>query len=497
MTEPGGDFEPSFPQNVIPLPAAPDPPTDTSDDGLAQLFLEEHSHQLRFVSMWGRWLVWDGARWVRDDYMKASLLAHHTLRRIAKAEARILEGRFYKPKEQDRPEMRRAKRSQARREAIEAARPIKSFRTRNATLHMAMPDERVASIPDDFDTLTSQNLFNTRAGTVDIRTGAVYAHRPQDHITLIAGVDIGDVPTPRWNAFLEQITDRNVELQAYIQRMCGYFLTGDTTEQAMFFGYGTGANGKSVLLNTLASIMGGYHKTAPIETFISSSFDRHPTELAELKGARLVTSSETEQGRRWAEARLKMLTGGERVAARFMRQDFFEFTPQFKLFIIGNHKPKLRTVDEAIRRRFHLVPFTVTIPRNMRDPNLMERLRPEWPGILQWMVRGYAEWARIRLSPPQAVIKATEAYMSEEDALTTWFNTCCDRDKNAFTSTTDLFASWTEWAKQNDEAVGTVINFSDQLSSRSDALQIQKKRTMQARGFTGVGLLKQTLASGA
>ena len=142
-----------------------------------------------------------------------------------------------------------------------------------------------------------------------------------------------------------------------------------------------GVNGKSVLLSTIAGLLGDYHKTAPIETFTASNADRHPTDLPGLRGARLVTATETEEGRRWAEARIKQLTGGDMISARFMRQDFFEFSPAFKLVIAGNHKPSLRSVDEAIRRRFHLIPFGVTIPAGERDGELADKLRTEWPGI--------------------------------------------------------------------------------------------------------------------
>ena len=162
--------------------------------------------------------------------------------------------------------------------------------------------------------------------------------------------------------------------------MLGYGLTGLTREHALFFGYGTGANGKGVLLSTVAGVLGEYHQTAPIETFTASNGDRHPTDLAGLRGARLVSATETEEGRRWAESRIKQLTGGDMVAARFMRQDFFEYLPAFKLFIAGNHKPSLRSVDEAIRRRFHLIPFAVTIPPEERDPDLDQKLESRMAG---------------------------------------------------------------------------------------------------------------------
>src|SRR5262249_7748703 len=160
--------------------------------------------------------------------------------------------------------------------------------------------------------------------------------------------------------------------------------------------------------------------------------DRHPTELAGLHGARLVTATETEEGRQWAESKIKVLTGGDKIAARFMRQDFFEFTPQFKLVIAGNHKPGLRSVDEAIRRRLHLIPFTVTIPPNQRDAQLPNKLKAERPGILAWMIQGCLDWQERGLCPPTVVTDATVAYLEAEDALSAWMDDCCRRDPQAW-----------------------------------------------------------------
>jgi putative DNA primase/helicase len=244
-----------------------------------------------------------------------------------------------------------------------------------------------------------------------------------------------------------------------VKRVAGYGLTGVTREHALFFGYGTGANGKSVLVNTLAGILGEYYKAAPIETFTASNTDRHPTELAGLRGARLVTAVETEEGRRWAESRIKTLTGGDKVSARFMRQDFFEYVPQFKLLIAGNHKPGLRSVDEAIRRRFHLIPFAVTIPPGERDETLTERLRKEWPGVLAWMIDGCAEWLEQGLSPPEAVASATAVYLEAQDATAAWIEETCQADANAWESRTRLFESWKEWASAAGEYVGSRPRF--------------------------------------
>ena len=207
------------------------------------------------------------------------------------------------------------------------------------------------------------------------------------------------------------------ELQSFLQRMIGYSLTGSTREHALFFLYGTGANGKSVFLSTIAILLGDYAKTAPASSFTASSTEQHPTDLAGLRGARFVTAIETEDGARWAESKIKSLTGGDKIAARFMRCDFFEFIPEFKLIIAGNHKPGLRSVDEAMRRRLHLIPFTVTIPQDDRDPRLAEKLRAEFPGVLDWAIRGCLEWQQHGLNPPAIVLNATADYLAGEDAI--------------------------------------------------------------------------------
>jgi putative DNA primase/helicase len=185
--------------------------------------------------------------------------------------------------------------------------------------------------------------------------------RPDDYCTKITAVGPGG-ECPTWRKFIGRVSGDNEELVAFAQRVGGYALTGITNEHALFMLYGTGANGKSVFQGTIASVLGNYHTTAAIETFTATKSERHPTDLAYLRGAQLVTATETEEGRGWAEAKIKLLTGGDKISARFMRQDFFEFTPRFKLIIAGNHMPSLHSVDEAIRRRFHLIPFSVTIP---------------------------------------------------------------------------------------------------------------------------------------
>jgi putative DNA primase/helicase len=302
--------------------------------------------------------------------------------------------------------------------------------------------------------------------TVDLRIGTVYPPRREDYITKRPAVEPGG-DCPRWLQFLTEITGNDAELQAYLQRMAGYCMTGLTTEHALFFCYGTGANGKSVFINTLAGVWGDYAVAAPMETFIASKIDNHPTDLAMLRGARLVVAHETETGRRWAESKIKTLTGGDKISARFMRQDFFEFTPQFKLLIAGNHKPGLRGVDEAIRRRLHLIPFNVTIQAEHRDPQLFEKLKAEWGGIMQWAINGCLEWQRIGLAPPAAVRDATTAYLASQDAIANWLDDCCNQERREICKRSVLFKSWKAWAEAAGEFVGRAEEFYTALEGRS------------------------------
>ncbi|MBN9023930.1 MAG: hypothetical protein J0H08_17980, partial [Rhizobiales bacterium] len=290
---------------------------------------------------------------------------------------------------------------------------------------------------------------------------------------------------PRWNEFLTTIAGGDETLVAYLRRVAGYCLTGVTIEHALFFLYGTGANGKSVFVNALSSVLGDYATIAPIEMLMASQGDRHPTELAKLRGARLVTAIETEHGRRWAESKLKTLTGGDRITARFMNRDFFDFTPHFKLMVAGNHRPSIQNVDEALRRRLHLIPFTVTIPTDQRDPQLAEKLICEAPGILAWAVEGCLEWQRDGLTPPDAVRLATDEYFHAEDAIGRWLEECCERNPQRHETSSVLYAAWRRWCDENGEVDGSMKNFSTSLSNRGFAYF----RSGKARGYRGLALL--------
>jgi putative DNA primase/helicase len=330
-------------------------------------------------------------------------------------------------------------------------------------------------------------LLNTPAGTVDLHSGELRPHRREDFCTKMTAVAPGG-ECPIWLAFLKRVTGDNAELEAFLQRFIGYSLTGATHEHQLVFAHGVGGNGKGTFLNTVTGIMCDYAATAPMETFTATGTERHPADLAMLRAARLVAAQETEEGRRWAESRVKAVTGGDPITARFMRQDFFTFVPQFKLFVAGNHKPGLRGVDEAMRRRMNLVPFGVVISANERDPQLADKLKTEWRGILQWMIAGCLEWQRLGLQSPAIVRVATDEYLAGEDAIGTWLEECCKTGSGYYTTTGELFKSWTAWAATAGEFVGSQKRFAQALLDRGFAPR--RQGGTGRRGFDDITVLR-------
>jgi putative DNA primase/helicase len=412
-----------------------------SEEALALELADLHADHLRYVAHWKRWMLFDGARWVHEP----TLWVQDQARDLCREHAVLL--------------------LSMKREG--EAKKLASDKTVNAVVSLLRADRRIAATVDQWD--RDPRALNTPAGIVDLRTGGVRKARPEDYCTKITAVapSVGlEGECPLWDDFLTTVTAGNQDLIGFLRRICGYALTGLTSEHALFFLYGTGGNGKSVFIDTISAILGGYHTTAAMTTFTATRNEQHPTDIAKLMGARLVTAVESEEGSRWAEAKIKQLTGGDTVTGRFMRQDFFDFHPQFKLLIAGNHKPGLRSVDVAMRRRFNLIPFEVKIPKEDQDKDLAENLRGEWPSILSWMKGGCVEWLKDGLAPPECVLKATDEYMTQEDAVGAWLTQCCILNAQAKTSSSRLFESWSRWARAANEYVGSQKSFCQKLRDR-------------------------------
>lgn len=430
-------------------------PPELSEDALARAFTDRYRDELRYTAAFAAWSRWSASRWARDD----TLVVFDLVRGVCREQANACE----KPR-------------------IAAA--LASAKTIAAVERLARADRVHATAANQWD--ADPWLLGTPDGTVDIRTGELRTSRREDYITKQTAVTPSR-GAPLWIRFLETVTNGDTALLGFLQRMAGYCLTGDTRAHALFFLYGTGGNGKGVFINTITAILGDYATVAPIETFTATANDRHPTELAYLKGARLVASQETESGRRWAESKLKSITGGDPISARYMRGDFFTFTPEFKLVIAGNHRPHLRSVDEAIRRRLHLIPFTRTIPTSERDEKLPVKLRPEWPGILAWAIDGALLWQRDGLCPPTSVLAATEDYFDDEDLLQSWIDERCRSSAMGAGRAADLFENWKRYCEDRGEQPGSMKRFTQSLRSKG----FEPARDKSARRIQGLVLLAE------
>lgn len=406
-----------------------------TDDALALSFTARYAEDWCYCAAWGKWLVWTGKRWQADE----TLLVHHLIRTICREAA-------------------------LKAESHRLAAKLAASSTVSGVERLGRSDRRHTSRADEWD--ADPFALNTPGGVVDLRTGRLRAHDRRDRMTRLATATQRGEAAARWTSFLADITGGDSALQGYLQRVVGYCLTGSTDAHALFFLYGTGANGKSVFVNVVSTLLGDYAANAPMDTFMEARGDRHPTDLAGLRGARFVSSIETEQGRRWNESKVKAITGGDKVSARFMRQDFFEYQPQFKLVIAGNHKPAIRNVDEAMKRRLHLIPFTVTVPPEKRDGKLTEKLLAERDGILAWAIEGCLAWQRDGLRPPTCVVSATEEYFDEEDAIGDFLDEEAQRHPQARVAVAEVFQRWQEWATRRGEYVGTSRWLAQQLANR-------------------------------
>jgi putative DNA primase/helicase len=454
--------------------AAVDDLFDTSDDALA-LALGEEWTGARHVALWGRWLFWTGTRWEIDERLLHLTRARGFLRGKA-----IELVRWAKHK---------VEAGEANDKLLQTVKGIaKTLRGAGMVAGVA---NLARSNPDQVAVVAQWDgnpwLLGTPGGTVDLRTGELRPARLDEYITKQTAIAPAPAGTeaPLWQAFLKRIFKHDLELVPYMQRAAGYALTGSTSEHALIFAWGQGGNGKGVLFNTLAYILADYAAIAAPDLLLVTNSDRHPADMAMLRGARLVIASELAPGRAWDEPKLKSLTGGDPITARFMRQDFFTYNPQFTLLVAGNHKPSFKSVDEAVRRRVQLVPFLQNISKEERDPNLAEKLKAEAPAILRWAIDGCLVWQRQGLNPPATVQEASESYLAGEDVLGQWLDERCEIgsvfDLTPFDA---LYQDWRAWCDAN----GGPSWGGKALSKALDERGFERGRDNKNRGFKRIKL---------
>lgn len=439
-----------LPDNVVPINAEARK-VPASEDAVALRFTADYGDTMRFDHDVGKWYQWDGTIW----------------RKLGKPVA-----------------------FQFAREIARGLGLRKSANAKGAeAFARADPTHAVTSEIWDADPM----MLATPAGVIDLRNAtSIKKPRPGWFMTKATAVGPSSKPPTVWLQFLNDAAAGDQAVVDYLQRICGYCLTGLTTEHALFFLHGPGGNGKSVFLNTLTYILGDYATPAAMDTFTASKFNAHSTELAMLKGARLVTASETDEGRAWAEARIKMLTGGDLITARLMRQDNFTFAPQFKLLFVGNHAPRLMNVDDAMRRRFNIIPFT-NKPRSP-DRYLESKLRAEAEQILGWMIEGCRKWQNSGLERPDSVSDATETYFAGQDVFKQWLDDNCRVEignRSLWEASAALFKDWTAYAKAAGEVPGDAVKFGSAIARHGPLPHRLAASSGKTRGYQYVMLNQQ------
>lgn len=456
-----------------------------TDLGNATRLVDRYGRDLRYCGPAGGWLVWDGARWVVDDLCRAKEYAK-AIPAVIRDEADRLEADLGPPTPKDK--------NHPVKQARAWANASESIGRQEAMVRLAESDGRIATRKGAFNadrwTLCAAN------GTVNLRDGATRDHLREDLMTRKANANLNPrAKCPTWDAFLLRVLGGDPDLVAFVQRAVGYSLVGTTDANAMFILWGNGANGKSTFVETLRYVLGDYAVDTPAETFIVKQSGQIPTDLAALDGARLVTAAELGDGKQLDESLIKRATGGDPITARFMRQDFFTFQPQFTLWMSTNHRPIIRGVDEGIWRRLKLIPFVVTIPVEERDLDLGRKLRDEADGILTWALLGLASYQEIGLREPQAVLAAVSDYRSEMDMLSDFIADKCERDLMSSVSNSDLYKAYAAWARDLGEThIWSHKTFSRQMTARGFK---QAAGRMDGRRWVGIRVVSEGRGWGA
>ncbi len=438
---------------------------EQNDIGNSRRLIDQFGEHLRYVVNVG-WHAWDGKRWGLDaGEVAVRRFAHLTAKSIFAEIAHLAD-----PKAQE----------------ARAKWAISSGYTARIAGMMLQAEPHLALTADDLD--TDPWLLNVANGTVDLRTGILAPHDPKNLITKLAPVSFEpDALCPVWDDFIDGIFAKDAGLIEFIQRALGYSLTGITREHVIFICHGSGSNGKSVLLETLASILDDYARQCPSDTFTAKdkSGSGISNDIARLAGSRLVSVIETDQDKRLAEGLIKQATGGDRMAARYLHHEFFEFTPKFKLWLATNHRPGIRGTDHGIWRRIRLLPFLVTYQdadkapsgAPIKDDKLKEKLLLELPGILAFMVRGCIEWQTHGLGSAAAVDEATAEYREQQDRLAGFIDDRCEVAPNYSCKFASLYDDYKKWCAENADTP---------ISSKTFADRLDEKGFRPARGSHGI-----------
>jgi putative DNA primase/helicase len=440
--------------------------------GNASRFAALFGDDVKWCETHGKFYIWEGSRWRADEVRETTLRCRATLMAVQ------AEAEEWGEETQEAAEKWATYCNKNRRPLADLIEEVKD----NSAVHHQVWDQ------DDW-------LLNVQNGILDLRSGILRLHARERCLTKICMTEYDEgAECPQWLEFLHEIMGGSDEMVDALQRLCGYFLTGSISVQILPILYGSGANGKSVFIETVMGILGSYAGKASDSLLVTRSNESHPTEVADLYGKRLVLASETEEGRRLRVALVKQMTGDATLKARYMRQDFFEFRRTHKTVLVTNNKPIVNEDTNAVWRRLRLIPFTVTIPPERQDPDLLQKLRSEWPGILAWMVDGCLQWRAsggdLRL--PETVVNATAEYRDESDAIGRFIEECCVLGDEATVPKAWLFATYEAWCEQAGERALSGRLFSARMKSRghSDAMLMltDKKR---ARGWRGIDLVEE------
>ena len=437
-------------------------PVRLTDTGNAARFVEKNRSRLRYCGPLGGWFVWDGRRWAEDEVNEVMRYAKATAKSIY-VEAADLEAK------DERDKQSRWGSSSLMKHRLEAMEVL------------ARPELAVRVSAFDTDRV----LLNLANGTLDLCSFEFREHRPSDLITKLTEVEFDPhAGAPGWNGFLEEVLP-DLTVRQYVQRAVGYSLVGQVRDHVLFLPYGPGANGKSVFLEVIHHVAGEYGRRAEPGLLLEHRSEQHPTGVADLRGARFVSTVEPDREKVLAESLVKTLTGGDRVKARRMRQDFFEFDPTWTVWMACNHRPTVRGTDEGIWRRLKLIPFSVVISPELRDLDLSRKLKKEAPGVLKWALEGLREYWRIGLAEPHAVTFSTDEYRAEMNALGLFLDERTQPGKDFFVEGDRLYSAWEEWCRRSGERAGTKTAFGRRMSET----QYERGKVAGRRGYFGLRLL--------